>query len=208
MKPVTATDAKARQHAGMKRFFSAACLAACMAAAAAAPVAVSLPSAISLLPYTGSEPVNAGRLDTDDVLWIVREQAHDGLQAWYLFYDPLNPRRLQATLDFGTAIVAVYSTRDELIASEAGWQVDIDGDGLFDDYARRPLMGLEAADTLNWALGGTQLTLDWRSDEPGDHVRVLVQADPASHAVPEPASAALVLLALAAAGAAHRRRSA
>lgn len=119
VKPVTAASAKARQHAGMKRFFGAACLAATLAGAAAAPVAVSLPSAVSLHTYAGSAPVNAGRLDTDDVLWIVREQAHDGLQSWYLFYDPLNPRRLQATLDFGAAIVAVYGTRDALIASEA-----------------------------------------------------------------------------------------
>lgn len=188
----------------MKRLVIGALLAGALSLVTAAPIAVTLPSAVSLQTYQGTAPLNAGQLDADAVLWLVREQAHDGLQAWYLFYDPLNPHRLRATVDFGAPIVAVFSTRDTLTASQTAWQVDVDGDTVLDDYAWRPLMGLEAGDTLSWTLGGTQLSLDWRADDPGDHVRVLVQA---AQAVPEPASAALALIGLAAAAMVRRRRA-
>jgi hypothetical protein len=191
----------------MKRLVIGALLAGALSLVTAAPIAVTLPSAVSLQTYHGTAPLNAGQLDADEVLWLVREQAHDGLQAWYLFYDPLNPHRLRATVDFGAPIVAVFSTRETLTNSQAAWQVDIDGDAVLDDYAWRPLMGLEAGDTLSWTLGGTQLSLDWRADDPGDHVRVLVQVAPDTQAVPEPASAALVLAGLAAAAAVRRRRA-
>lgn len=186
----------------MKQLVTSLALAALAWTAQAAPVAVTLPGPFTLTEYSGMAPVNAGQLDGDRVLWTVREQGHDGLQSWYLFYDPLNPGRVRATLDFGAPIVAVYSTTAELAATQAAWSVDIDGDGLFNDYAYRQLMGLESVDLISWTVGSSLLTIDWRADDPGDHVRVLVQG----HSVPEPASAALALLALGAATAAARRR--
>lgn len=188
----------------MKQFVTGCCLAGLATLASAGPVALSISSGAVLQAYTGGTAVNAGLVDDDGTLWTIAEQAHDGLQSWYVFYDPLNPRRLRATIDFGAPIVAVYTTREDLVATQADWRIDVDADGLFDDYAWRPLMGLESEDVVSWTLGGTTLTLDWRADDPGDHIRVLVQ--PAAGAVPEPGSAALVLAALGAAAAASRRR--
>ncbi len=173
------------------------------APAAAMPVALSISGGIGLQAYTGSTALNAGQLDVDNVLWTVREQARDGVQSWYLAFDPLNPRRIVAQLDFGAPILAVYTTSRELADTVAAWSVDIDADGVLNDYAARPLMGLEPEDRVNWTLGGRTLALDWRADDPGDHIRVLVAA---AQAVPEPGSAALALLALGALGAAARRR--
>ncbi|RVT54006.1 PEP-CTERM sorting domain-containing protein [Rubrivivax albus] len=181
-----------------------AALTALVNVADAAPVAVSLPANFSLQAYTGTAAVNAGLLDADGVLWTVQEQARDGLQSWYLFFDPLNASRLRATVNFGAPIVAVYTTSAELAATQAEWSVDIDGDGQWNDYAAHRLMGLEGADTVNWAFGGTALTLDWRASDPGDHVRVLLW-QPQDQTVPEPASAALALLGLGLAGALRRR---
>lgn len=189
----------------MKQIVTGLCLAALAQIAPAAPVAVSLPANFSLQSYTGAAAVNAGLLDADGVLWTVQEQAHDGLQSWYLFFDPLNAARLRATLDFGAPIVAVYTTTAQLTATQGEWSVDIDGDGQWNDYAWHRLMGLEAADSVNWAFGGTTLSLDWRASDPGDHVRVLLW-QPQGNAVPEPASAALALLGLGLASALRRRR--
>lgn len=188
----------------MKRIVTGLSLAALAQIAPAAPVAVSLPADVSLQHYTGAAAVNAGLLDADGVLWTVQEQARDGLQSWYLFFDPLNPARLQATLDFGAPIVAVYTSTAQLTATQAQWSVDLDGDGQWNDYGWHLLMGLEGADTVNWAFGGRQLQLDWRASDPGDHVRVLLW-QPQGHAVPAPASAALALLGLGLAGALRRR---
>lgn len=181
-----------------------AALTALVNVAVAAPVAVSLPANFSLQAYTGAAAVNAGLLDADGVLWTVQEQARDGLQSWYLFFDPLNASRLRATVDFGAPIVAVYTTTAQLAGTQAEWSVDIDGDGQWNDYAWHRLMGLEGADSVNWAFGGTSLTLDWRASDPGDHVRVLLW-QPQDNAVPEPTSAALALLGLGIATAMGRR---
>jgi len=189
----------------MKQLVTSLGLALLAVGSQAAPVAVTLPTSFTLTPYSGTVAVNAGLLDSDRTLFTVREQAHDGLQSWYLVYDPLNPGRVRATLDFGAPIVAVYATTAELAASQADWSVDIDGDGVFNDYAFRNLMGLESVDITTWTVGGSLLSIDWRADDPGDHLRVLVRL-PQENNVPEPASAALVLLGLGLGAASARRR--
>ena len=159
-------------------------------AAQAAPVAISLTGATSVQAYSGSAAVNAGNLDISDNLFYIREQQLDGVQSWYLFYDPQGRQSVQATLDFGSPILDVITTSRGLADSVGTYGVDVDGDGVFDDYASRTLMGLENTDSVNWTLGSSTLTIDWSAIDPGDHVRVLVQA------VPEPGSLALAGLAL------------
>ncbi len=160
------------------------------AAAQAAPVAISLTGAMSVQAYSGSAAVNAGNLDISDNLFYIREQQVGGVQSWYLFYDPQGRANVQATLDFGAPILDVITTSRGLADSVGTYGVDVDGDGVFDDYATRTLMGLENGDTVNWTLGGSTLAINWSAIDPGDHVRVLVQA------VPEPGSLALAALAL------------
>jgi hypothetical protein len=188
----------------MKRLLTCALSSALLAVgtAQAAPVALTLNPGYTLAAYGGSAAVNAGNLDTRDTLFHVREQRIGDVQSWYLFFDPAGAQTIQATVDFGAPILDVIVTSTGLAATRSTWQVDIDGDGVLDDYATTMLMGLEGQDSVSWALGGHTLALAWNAVDPGDHVRVLVQA------VPEPATAALVALALAGAGLARRRRPA
>ena len=160
------------------------------AVAHAAPVAVTLTGATSVQAYSGSAAVNAGNLDISDNLFYIREQQVSGVQSWYLFYDPQGRQSVQATLDFGAPILDVITTSRGLADTVGTYGVDVDGDGVFDDYATRTLMGLENSDSVNWTLGGSTLAINWSAIDPGDHVRVLVQA------VPEPGSLALAGLAL------------
>ena len=170
-------------------------------AAQATPVALSLNAGYTLATYAGAAAVNAGNLDIRSTLFTIREQQVGNVQAWYLFFDPSGSQSVQATLDFGGRILDVISTSAGLASSLGTYGVDVDGDGVFDDYANRALTGLEGGDRVQWSPGGNTLSIQWNAADPGDHVRVLVQA------VPEPASVALALLGVGIAGAASRRKT-
>lgn len=183
----------------VRRGVGAALLAA--SAAQAAPVLVSLDPGYGFQAYNGTAAVNAGNLDARNVLFRIEEQRIGGLQSWYLFFDPAGSQTVTATIDFGAPIVDVITTSSDLAATRATWQVDVDGDGIFDDYATTLLMGLEGQDSVSWVQGSALLGIDWNAWDPGDHVRVLVQV------VPEPGSIALAALGLAALGGARRRKT-
>jgi hypothetical protein len=183
----------------IRRWVMAALFAA--ATAQATPVVVSLNPGYSFQAYTGTAAVNAGNLDTRNVLFRIEEQRIGGVQAWYLFFDPSGSQGVTATLDFGAPILDVLTTSSALAATRSTWQVDVDGDGLLDDYANTLLMGLEGQDSASWVQGGSLLSIAWNSWDPGDHVRVLVQA------VPEPGSTALVAAALGALALSRRRKT-
>lgn len=158
----------------------------------AAPAVDSMTTGFGMAEYTGSAAVGAGLVGVNSTLFYVDEQTQGGVKSWFIFFDPAGTQSIEATLDFGQPILGVVTTRAGLTATQASFSIDIDGDGLFNDYNLAPAaVGLEASDTVSYVVGGSTLTLDWRASNPGDHVRVLLST------VPEPGSFGLVALGLA-----------
>jgi hypothetical protein len=159
------------------------------AAQAADPVASGLPAGYTFSEYSGAAAVGAGLIDTDSVLWFIDEQAVAGIKSWYIFFDPLDAQRITGTVTFDTPIVNVLTTKTQLDSTNATYGIDVDHDGIFNDYTTSFLIGLEIADHITWAPGGHTITINWGTSDPGDHIRVLTEAR--TPPVPEPETYAL-----------------
>ncbi|HEY2559984.1 MAG TPA: PEP-CTERM sorting domain-containing protein [Caldimonas sp.] len=171
-------------------------------AQAADPVASGLPPGFSFSEYSGTTAVGDGLVNISNVLFFIDEQTVAGIKSWYIFFEPLEAERVTATITFDSPIVNVLDTKPALDGSNATYGIDVDGDGIFDDYTTSLLIAPEGRDVTTWTVGG--LTLDWISLNPGDHIRVLTQAT----VVPEPETWGLFAAGLAALGWRARRTSA
>ena len=170
--------------------------------AQAIPVASGLTLNQSFVEYSGAAVVGDGQVNTSSVLWFVDEVTANNLKSWFIFFDPSGSQSISATLTFDHAIVDVITDRLSLFQTQQTYGIDIDHDGVMDDYLNPAAVGLEAnQDVVIWTPGSNTLQLRWTASNPGDHIRVLTQA------VPEPATWGLAGLALAAlAGTRLRRR--
>lgn len=110
----------------------------------------------------------------------------------YVFFDPQPNRSVIGGVTFDGAILAVYSSTAQLLATDA----------LFGrpgvTYLNPAARGLEAGDTFG--VVGNVLSVRWTASTPGDYVRVITLA-----AVPEPQAWAMLLLGFFATGSALRR---
>ena len=186
------------------RLAIAALLLAGGAAQAADPVASGLPAGFSFSESSGAAAVGAGLVDTSDVLFFIDEQTVAGIKSWYIFFDPPGVQRVTATITFDSPIVSVLDTKPALDSSNATYGIDVDGDSVFNDYSTSLLIAPEPGDVTTWAVSGTTVTINWLASDPGDHIRVLVQANP----VPEPETWGLFAAGLAALGWRARRQGA
>lgn len=168
-------------------------------ARAAAPLVLDIDAGVSFAEYAGLAPVGQGNIDDSTTLFYVDEQTVDGVKSWLIFFDPAGLGRVDATLHFDLPIQAVLTTKSQLQSSHALYGVDIDGDGLLDDYAMHRFIGLERRNRIAWAEGGHELELSWTAADPGDHIRVLI-------AVPEPPNPLLFAAGLAGLALTLRRR--
>jgi hypothetical protein len=177
------------------------CLLAAGAAHAGDPVAAGLNPGDTFSEYSGAAAVGAGMVDASSQLFFIDEKTVAGLKSWYIFFDPAGVQSVTATITFDAPIVVVFDTKATLDASNVTYGVDVDGDGVLDDYATSLLIAPEASDTTTWSVGGNTVAIDWRTFDPGDHIRVLTQ----TAAVPEPEAWGLLGAGIAAIGWRARR---
>lgn len=170
-------------------------------AQAADPTAAGLPAGFTFSEYSAAAPVGSGQVDSSRHLYFIDEKTVDGVKSWYIFFDPERRQGVTATITFDAPIVDVLLAKATLDGSNATYGIDVDGDGLFNDYTTSLLIAPEPADITTFAVGSNTLTIDWVTDDPGDHIRVLL-------AVPEPETYALFAAGLAALAWRARRRAA
>ena len=136
---------------------------------------------VDLLPGGGSGTLTAGQ----------------EVASHYVFFDPSGLRTIEGEVTFDSDIVAVITTRNNLIAS----------DGLVNltaNYLSPSLRGLESNDGVA-ITGARTISVDFVANSPGDYIRVLTQFSPAA-ALPEPGTLAILGLGMLGIGFARTRR--
>src|SRR4051812_32907885 len=105
----------------MKSTILAAALAAAvpLAAQAADPTATGLPAGYSFQEYLGSGPVGIGAVDIDSRLFFIDERMVDDSKSWLVFFDSATPQAVTATITFDQPIIAVFTRRLGLDATNA-----------------------------------------------------------------------------------------
>ena len=173
--------------------FAAFCLAG--AVQAADPIVGPLPADITFAEYSSPTPVGQGQVDSNTV-WFIDELTGALGKAWYIFFDPEAAKAVSTTITFDAPITGVFTTKADLDGSNATYGAP----GI--TYGTSLLIGLEAFGGDSISFVGNVLTINWRSIDPGDHVRVFTQVTQD----PEPEPYALLMAGLHAVGFVSRRR--
>ncbi len=167
----------------MKRHLIAAACALIAGTALAANPTASLDR--SFTEYTGAGPIGKNGVDNGSTVYWLYEStgvySGKSVYSWFVFWDPPGPPgtpEVSGTITFADKILYVHDD-----------QLDLQGTASFGkpgvtyDYSAAAV-GLEADDKSGTSFANNTLTLAWRANNPGDHIRVMT-------AVPEPSAYAL-----------------
>lgn len=108
----------------------------------------------------------------------------------YVFFDPLNTTRIRGRIDFDAEIVAVFTSKNSLDASDIFLNNNV-------NYLSPALRGLEFQDVPIDVVGNS-LYIDFQASTPGDFIRVLtLESSGPVNSVPEAPALGLMMLSLA-----------
>ncbi len=115
------------------------------------------------------------------------------VSSYYVFFDPGPTQNIIGTVNFGSDVLGIMTSTGTLALSDF-----LGASGV--NYLNPANRGLEAGDSVTIS-GSQQILVDVSASSPGDYVRVITAATPATTNVPEPGGIAPLaggILALAA----------
>ncbi|MEO0971955.1 MAG: hypothetical protein AAFX85_02585, partial [Pseudomonadota bacterium] len=97
--------------------------------------------------------------------------------SYYVAFDPSADTTLEGTITFPAPILGVLTSQENLNASDDGNPLDLGNETAH--YLNPNLRGLEPG-TDSVTVDGNRLEVSFSASSPGDYIRVLVEAPPAS----------------------------
>ncbi len=139
------------------------------------------------------QPKVGNGLVDENTLFFFKEKEVNGVQSWYVFFDPSCKATVDAEITFDSAISGIVTSSRGLADSNSIY-------GLGGVYESVKYTGLEYHDKKGTSWSGNTLRIHWNASDPGDHMRVMTTA------IPEPQTYLLMAMGLGALAFVARRR--
>lgn len=158
----------------MNKMISTCCLASvalCVMSTAQSSILSYDPSVETNLTVT---TIGNNSFDKNDTIYAFQEKEQSGYSSHLIAFDPANQQTINASITFGSSIVAVIHSSSGLSGSNSLFGAD---DIKYDIVRYSGLENLGEGAYDSYTVSGGTITLDLRASDPGDYIRVITGLD-------------------------------